>query len=160
MASFDIAVEGVLQNEGGYVNNLSDPGGETNFGITKKNYPNVDIPHLTRDDAKFYYKRDYWFLDGLEDQPVANKLFDMVVNMGRSKAITLLQRGLVSRFLWVKDVKVDGLWGAATFKAVNDAHTEDLLNELRAQSVLFYAVLAVNPSKRQFLLGWLRRACQ
>ncbi len=33
----------VVGEEGGYVNNPKDPGGETKYGISKKSYPNVGI---------------------------------------------------------------------------------------------------------------------
>ena len=36
MDKFEKAVERVLENEGGYVNHPSDPGGETKFGISKR----------------------------------------------------------------------------------------------------------------------------
>ena len=35
MSDFDKAFELLIGNEGGYVNNPKDPGGETNWGITK-----------------------------------------------------------------------------------------------------------------------------
>ena len=41
--TFEEIIESVLEHEGGYVNDPHDRGGETNFGITKKFYPNVDI---------------------------------------------------------------------------------------------------------------------
>ena len=43
MAEFSLAIPIVLENEGGYVDDPNDPGGETNFGISKRSYPNVDI---------------------------------------------------------------------------------------------------------------------
>ena len=42
-----------LGKEGGYVNNSRDPGGETNFGISKRAYPNVDIKNLTLRVVRF-----------------------------------------------------------------------------------------------------------
>ncbi|MCW8621188.1 glycosyl hydrolase 108 family protein, partial [Acinetobacter baumannii] len=33
--TFQTALKRVLQHEGGYINHPSDPGGETNYGITK-----------------------------------------------------------------------------------------------------------------------------
>lgn len=62
------AVEFILEFEGGYVNHPNDPGGETNFGISKRAHPDVDIKNLTRDDAIAIYKREYW-------KPVAAKLW-------------------------------------------------------------------------------------
>ena len=46
---FEAAVDRVLGHEGGYVNHPNDPGGETNWGISKRSYPNVDIKALTRE---------------------------------------------------------------------------------------------------------------
>ena len=34
------------------MNDPSDPGGETNWGISKREYPDLDIKNLTRDEAK------------------------------------------------------------------------------------------------------------
>ena len=51
----------------GYVNDPKDPGGETNYGISKRAYPDVDIKNLTEDGAKDIYKRDYWDKNKCED---------------------------------------------------------------------------------------------
>jgi lysozyme family protein len=159
MAKFEDAIESVLLNEGGYTWNANDAGGETSFGISKRSYPDLNIKTLTRDAAKEIYRRDYWMFDGIDDQPVATKLLDMCVNMGKTRAITLLQRGLCIR--WGYKLKVDGKYGAETEKAANEAHLDDIMNELRTQSVLFYASLvSANKSNAPFFLGWVRRGCQ
>ena len=36
--NFDECLKMLLHHEGGYVNHPSDPGGETNLGVTKKVY--------------------------------------------------------------------------------------------------------------------------
>ena len=41
----------VLNEEGGYVNDPADPGGETNFGISMRAHPEVDIKALTKAKA-------------------------------------------------------------------------------------------------------------
>ena len=38
----------ILKEEGGYVNNDKDPGGETNFGVSKRRFPNLDIKKSNR----------------------------------------------------------------------------------------------------------------
>ena len=48
MKSYEEIIEQVLHHEGGYVNDPTDLGGETNFGITKRFYPDVDIKNLTK----------------------------------------------------------------------------------------------------------------
>jgi lysozyme family protein len=37
--NFDEAFSRLLGHEGGYVDNPKDPGGETNWGISKRSYP-------------------------------------------------------------------------------------------------------------------------
>lgn len=86
--SFEWAVKFVLDHEGGYVNDPSDPGGETKYGISKASYPNVDIANLTVDQAKAIYRRDYWKPVGAGAQPqdIALALFDFAVNAGVARA--------------------------------------------------------------------------
>lgn len=83
MADFSIAVEKVLEHEGGYTSGLpGDPGGETNFGISKRAYPQLDIKGLSKQGAMDIYKSDYWRFDSVDDQGLANCLLDSSVNQG------------------------------------------------------------------------------
>src|SRR5882724_9263143 len=126
-SEFNIAIKVVLANEGGYVNNPADPGGETNFGISKRSYPNVDIKNLTRDSAAEIYRHDYWLYGDLNNQDVATKLLDMSVNMGIKRAITLCQISL-------NDIGehcgVDGKWGHGTESTINGSDANVLLSEI------------------------------
>ena len=58
--NFDVAFEKLIGHEGGYVNDARDPGGETQYGISKRAYPDEDIAGLTLERAKQIYRRDYW----------------------------------------------------------------------------------------------------
>ena len=87
MARFDMSIETILKHEGGYVNDPDDPGGETNFGISKRQYLKIDIASLTIEQAKMLYRQDYWKYDEIISQPVATKVFDMAVNMGLGASI-------------------------------------------------------------------------
>jgi lysozyme family protein len=91
MSDFNVAVNLVLAHEGGYVNNPDDPGGETNFGISKRAYPTVDIKNLTREEAIAIYKRDYWksWMEAQTDQHLANCLLDSAVNQGVAAAAAM-----------------------------------------------------------------------
>lgn len=90
--SFEVAVNEVLGEEGGYVNNPADPGGETNWGISRRAFPQVDIKSLSRDDAKALYKAHYW--DPLSSYPLDTLFrriaFECAVNQGLSKCKALL----------------------------------------------------------------------
>jgi lysozyme family protein len=86
MSWFDTAFEIVVGIEGGYVNDVRDPGGETKFGISKRQYPREDIPNLSLERAKAIYLRDYWDAHGCGDMPWCEALlvFDTAVNGGNA----------------------------------------------------------------------------
>ena len=100
---FEPAVELILKHEGGYVNHPDDPGGETNFGIAKRSYPNLEIDKLSEDDAKRIYKEDYWDkVRGDQLHPaVALMVFDTAVNMGISREVNSFKKLLMLTLLMV-----------------------------------------------------------
>lgn len=151
MANFDLALQVVLGNEGGLVYDPSDPGGVTKYGISKRNYPQLDIPALTTGQAATIYHRDYWRFDQLADQAIANKLFDMGVNLGFSTMVRILQG--------IEDVKQDGVWGPVTNDRIGQV--PQLLVKLRVAHVEHYLeLLAKDEDLSKFRAGWLMRACQ
>lgn len=86
--NFDKAFDFIMKWEGGYVNDKNDSGGETNFGISKSSYPNLDIKGLTADEAKVIYLSDYWIPAGCDmlQHPFDALVFDTAVNMGIARA--------------------------------------------------------------------------
>lgn len=110
--SWDKAIKFVLAYEGSsYENDPNDLGGETKYGISKKAYPNEDIPNMTLERATDIYKMDYWNAVGADYLPekLAYVVFDCAVNQGVPTAIKLLQV--------VLDVEVDGKLGPKTLNA-------------------------------------------
>lgn len=94
---FEKVVKFVIQNEGGYVNDSTDPGGGTNMGISKRSYPKLNIKKLTLEDAKKIYYCDYWIKEECEkipDDSIATKFFDFIVLFGQRAATIVLQRAL------------------------------------------------------------------
>ena len=91
--SFSLAIKFTLQHEGGYVNDPKDPGGETNFGISKRAYPSLDIKNLTEHQAKNIYFKDYWLAAGCDklESKLAICVFDAAVNLGLKKAKLFLE---------------------------------------------------------------------
>ncbi len=61
---FNRFIERVLSHEGGYVNHPQDPGGETNWGITKRtaqaNGYNGSMRAMTREQAISIYRKAFW----------------------------------------------------------------------------------------------------
>jgi len=55
MSAFEPAFEFMLPHEGGYADDPNDRGGQTKFGISKRQYPNEDIRNFTLDEAKAIY---------------------------------------------------------------------------------------------------------
>ena len=151
MADFNKAIEVILKNEGGYVNNPNDPGGETNFGICKKSYPKVDIKNLTKDGAKAIYKKDYWDKvngDQINDQNLATSVFDFAVNAGTGTAIKQIQKTL--------NVTADGVLGPKTMAALNSS--SGLSKSFAKRRVRYYIDIVKNkPTQIEFLVSWINR---
>jgi lysozyme family protein len=156
---FEKAVQRVLEFEGGYSNDPSDAGGETKYGISKRSYPNLDIRNLTVAGAKLIYYRDFWepqLYGDFESVELAEKVFDLAVNIGTNRAHTLLQRALRAVG---NPVKEDGILGKVTLAAVNSADAGELLAALRSEAAGYYrSIVTKNASQNRFINGWLKRA--
>ncbi len=150
-STWNQAIDFVLRMEGGLTDDPNDPGGLTNFGISKKAYPNLDIKNLTVDQAKEIYRRDYWEACKCDELafPFDIAVFDTAVNQGTGKAKRILQITL--------DVEVDGIVGditiAATFKA-----TPGLIRKMLAERISDYVRLMVNNHNLLvFARNWIYR---
>jgi lysozyme family protein len=91
--NWDKAINFVIDIEGGWVNDVLDPGGETKYGISKRAYPTLEISTLTEEDAKSIYKRDYWDACNCDhlSTGIDMVVFDCAVNMGVPTAKLMLQ---------------------------------------------------------------------
>ncbi len=156
---FKKAVKNLLVDEGGYVNNPADSGGETKYGISKKTYPALDIKNLTREEAIVIYFQDFWVRYGYADiahKSIAEKLFNLSVNMGPHDAHRLVQQSL--RAL-KNPVHEDGRLGPITKAAINSANENILLAAYRSEAAGHYrALVSHKKSLGVFLSGWLNRA--
>lgn len=145
--SFARAITHLLQVEGGYSNNPNDPGGETNRGISKRAYPNVDIRALTEQEAVLLYSRDYWeplHGDSLPDA-VSFALLDFAVNSGVGEAVRALQRALY--------LAVDGIMGTQTIAAAT-RNPPDTVVALSVERMLLLTGLKEWPGYGR---GWTKR---
>jgi lysozyme family protein len=145
---FDKAFEHIIGAEGGYVHHPRDPGGETKYGITKRDYPDLDIPNLTLDQAKHIYRANYWDAIKADYLPgqVAILVFDSAVNQGVSRATKLMQRAL--------EVQVDGVIGPRTIAAAQNIDPFEFAVKFGAERALHYAALS---NFDVFGRGWMRR---
>lgn len=163
---FKNALEIVLKNEGGLVDDENDPGGITNFGISLRLYMMIhkeltkeqvieDIKNLTLTQAENIYYHEFWIknrYEEIEDYEVSFKVFDFCVNAGARTANKLLQRSVraAAGFL----LNDDGIIGNRTLRAVNLCNSQFLLCALKAEIANYYRSL----NKPRFINGWLNRA--
>lgn len=155
---FESHIGGLLVREGGYVFDAVDPGGETNMGISKRSYPNLDIKNLTRAQAEGIYRKDFWERLGLSRLPdlIAGKVFDLSVNVGGNEAVVLLQRSLRAVGYPVEE---DGDLGIHTATQACAAGPVELRAAMRSEAAGYYRMIAEKyPEEEKFLLGWLNRA--
>lgn len=153
MGNFEKCIPRILQYEGGYVNDPSDPGGETNFGISKRAFPNEDIKNLTKEKATAIYKKYYWDacnLDLITDASSALQIFDFAVNAGVKKSSTFAQH-------IVNCYTVDGIIGPLTVKLINS--TTDFVAKFTEARMNYYKdIVAKRPASAKYLNGWINRA--
>lgn len=171
MANLEHYFKQLLAFEGGYVNDPADPGGATNKGITLQTFarhaqsllgiaPSLEnLRALTDDQAFRIYKSAYWdplHGDEIGDQPLAEILFDFYVNAG-GNAIKLLQ-SLLNKGGTMPALSVDGSFGAATWRALQQAEPINLYRQYKSGRREYYQNLAARrPAMAKFLKGWLRR---
>ncbi|HUN53321.1 MAG TPA: glycosyl hydrolase 108 family protein [Candidatus Sulfotelmatobacter sp.] len=159
-ADFAAAVELVLGNEGGLVDDPRDPGGITHWGISLRAYPQLGragILALTREQAKTLYRADWWDRHhfGALPWPVSAKVFDLAVNIGAAAAVRLLQGACAA---CGQAVALDGLIGPATIAAARGCDPDALRRTLTAAAAAHYrSLVRENPELARFLAGWLNR---
>jgi lysozyme family protein len=150
-SDWDKAITFVLKMEGGYTLDPNDPGGETQFGISKKSYPNLDIKNLTIEHAREIYHRDFWAPCRCADlpAPLAIAVFDTAVNQGVTVAKRLLQIAL--------DVTVDGIIGPKTLAAAAKADPWRVKKFLAERLAAYIRLMDERPNLRRYAVNWTHR---
>jgi len=154
--NFEECMARLLEHEGGYVNLAADPGGETNYGVTRAVYEQYvgrqvmdgEMKGLTHDDVYPIYKENYWDRLRADDLPsgVDWSCFDWGVNSGTSRAAKALQR--------IVGVEQDGGIGPMTLQAVASVESAGIIDQLHYMREGFYRDLSTFDT---FGRGWLRR---
>lgn len=185
MAKIKQPLKKTLKHEGGYVNDPDDTGGETIFGIARNKNPKwqgwaivdrckrksqgpVYIEGLFKQGywtlVENLYKKKYWDkvkLDLVNNQNVANQIFDMSVNHGSRQAGRFLQR-TYNEVVGKDTLVVDGLVGKNTLKHINSLNLRGstaLCNKLVKSRLDFYWNLYYKkPVYIKFMNGWCKRA--
>jgi lysozyme family protein len=159
MAGFRPIFDELISVEGGYSNDPDDPGGETKYGISKRQYPHIDIANLTLAKAFEIYYQDYWHsihLDLLDNVDLACELFEQGVNFGQEQAIRHLQ---VALCLLGTKVDLDGVLGPITRRTANRCQYPDVLLKILncLQFDRYRDIVTANPVQKKNFRGWLRR---
>lgn len=170
----DRIINGIIDREGGYVNDHDDAGGETNFGITRgaaKRYGYIgEMVNLTKEIAFDIYVNRYWNALNLMEierasPRIAEELADTAVNMGVSRAGEFLQRALNAfnnKEILYADIKVDGdvgprtLVAFMTYRSIRKENGAVVLHRaLNALQGAFYIDLVERRQKdEKFIFGW------
>jgi len=180
---FEDAYNDLIKDEGGYVNDPDDSGGETYKGISRRYNPEwsgwriIDNYKANKENFKdflktdtnlealvqAYYKANYWLKFKGDSLPfiIAEELFEQSVNLGTwktaginlQKALNLLNRN----GKLFRDLTVDGLVGPTTLKAVSLVKTTRLLKVLNGlQFMRYYELDKKNPTLKKYV-GWFDR---
>jgi len=164
---FKKSIKKLFRNEGFYTNNPADPGGKTILGITKRDYPedyervivhyrDGDLDGARSEAAKFY-KKNFWYknYDSLDD-PLADTLFLISVNMGAGTVHKQLQK--VLNYYFSYQLEIDGIFGSKTLFACVAENQRSVRSALIYElSKRYYKLTVENPENNRFLLGWLNR---
>ena len=170
------AIHLVIVAEGGYVNNPSDKGGETNYGITIASWNDYrtkqlksgnllhSLPSSVKDITHYHateFYSDLFVKSGIlqvKDNTVYLALFDYYVNAGKNAIIT------VQRLLADTDtILVDGYLGPKTAdilnKYIDDFGSRDFIYSLTSRRIDHYIRIALGDKNQfVFLRGWINRS--
>lgn len=175
MADFEKALALTLKSEGGYVDDPDDPGGETYKGIarsrnpkwegwveidilkTKPNFPkNLDVSSILQEMVKDLYKVNYWHKikgDDIEDQDIAESIFDFAVNAGPRTSSKLAQITV--------GAKPDGVIGPKTLAKINSDEKRAFLALFALAKIGRYVdICEKRKTSRKYFFGWVKRTLE
>lgn len=157
MSDFDKGFELVIGVEGGYQSpqqaiDRKDSGGETKFGVCKKQYPNVDITNLTIEQAKVIYKRDYWDVVKGDQLPFPLNVFvfDSAVNQGCDAKANFAAQKLLQKTL---NLQQDGIINVQTIQKAQLADREVMALYMADRALRYTGTRNFDLNGR----GWLKR---
>lgn len=159
--TFDELIGPLLEREGGYVNNRSDRGGATNYGITQQVYatwlyhhakPYADVQYLSQPEAVEIYHELYWKNAHCDEVPdnVRNIHFDSSVQHGVGTAVRFMQSAA--------GATQDGYWGPQTLACIKAIDPALLLSRYINLRYRYYGRIVINDrTQLVFMRGWMQR---
>ena len=165
--NFVASLKHLLNSEGGFTNDLRDPGnklpdgraGCTMYGVTQatwekfigKRVTQEQMKQLTPESVGPIYKVKYWDAVKGDELPAGLDylMFDFAVNAGPGRAIKVMQE--------VLGVTADGAIGRMTLKALSESDPHNLIEDFSDAKEKFYRSLKTFET---FGKGWLRRVAE
>lgn len=150
--NFDRALAEILRHEGGWVHDKRDPGGETNYGITRTTARahgyRGSMRTIPMSLVERIYRRSYWAAVRGDDLPTGVDLavFDFSVNSGPHRSAEFLQRAI--------GVDDDGRIGPITLRAVAAADPANVIRAICGDRLEWLRTLK---TWRHFGRGWTTR---
>lgn len=174
-AIFKPAFEATMRSEGGYGNDPQDPGGETYRGVARKfhskwegwttidalkkrsNFPrNLDQDTALQAQIQDFYQHQFWDKvrgDEIENQDIAESIFDFAVNAGIGASVTLAQTA--------SGATADGVMGPGTIAAINKQDPKTFLALFALHKIARYThIVEKRPDSRKFFFGWVKRTLE
>lgn len=175
MADFATAFALTMKAEGGYGNDPQDPGGETYKGIARKmnskwegwividlmkkapNFPaNLDGNAELQARIKDFYEVNYWDRvrgDDIDNQHIAESIFDFAVNAGPIASAKLAQITV--------GTEPDGVIGAITVQKINADDPRAFLALFALNKIARYVgICDKRQESKKFFFGWVKRTLE
>ncbi|MBX9704644.1 MAG: hypothetical protein K5Q00_00185 [Gammaproteobacteria bacterium] len=182
MSDLKYAIDIILKQEGGLVDDPRDKGGITNYGVSLRLLQQIadqsaaglkeadlnkdgvvdalDIKNMTRAQAFMLYQDRFWLkykYFQIENQPLGTKALSLSINMGPTMAAKVYQRAV--RAASGVTLVDDGILGQASISEINKCNAQLLMVAVKAEAASFYRQLVQEkPQYKGFLAGWLNRA--
>lgn len=173
MADFNLAFIHTMEAEGDYVNDPDDSGGETYMGVARTKNPHWpgwpiiddlknrnDFPECLDNDeqvqlhVKSIYAERYWDVikgNDIEDQKIAESIFDFAVNAGPGTSAKLAQIAV--------GAIADGIIGRNSLAKINGTDKSVFMSEFTLAKIQRYVEICDgNSNNRKFFYGWIKRA--
>jgi hypothetical protein len=149
--AFNKAMNTIFRAEGGYVNDPFDSGGETKYGVSKNNNPDIDVKNITRADAEQIAHDRYYRKYGIDRLPdgIRGDVFQVGWACGPRVAIRQLQELL--------GVSKTGTVDDATLRAAQSGPGDLRDKYLAVHRNYLIGITERKPSQKKFLRGWMNR---
>lgn len=147
----------VLVSEGGTNNDPVDRGGLTNWGISQKQYPKLNIENLSLSTARDIYYTDYWLRNKCDQMnpDLGVIVFDSSVNCGQASGAKWVQRACNKLG---SDLIEDGVIGSKTLHELYKYSQFDIQELVLASRLRRYVnLLSSHPKQVRFIKGWISR---